>query len=268
MTSLLSVRDLSVVYSRDGKAVRALDAVSFDLQPGEKLAIVGESGSGKSTLGLAVSGLLPPGSSIAGTINWRGTNVAPRAGADVGVVFQDPLGSLDPLMRVGDQVTEVVQVLSGLSLSESKSITQELLTRVGLDDSFSLAKAYPHQLSGGQAQRVAITCALAGKPQLLISDEATSALDTIVQARIVELINRLVAKERLTLMLVTHDLALARSMCDRLLVLQGGRVVCDGEIRPFLQASDNSYLKRLIDAHISLTDQPRLTAAPMLRAQQ
>ncbi|MCO5064322.1 MAG: ABC transporter ATP-binding protein [Rhizobiaceae bacterium] len=254
MTALLEIDGLSVTY--DG-GIRALDAVSLHVRPGERVGLIGESGSGKSTLALAIARLLPRTAQTAGSIFWKQADLPPRNGIDIGYVFQDPTGSLDPLIRVGDQLAEVVRVLRGLSRHESRNVALGLLSRVALPDAALMAARYPHQLSGGQKQRVAIACALAGRPGLLIADEATSALDTIVQAGIVGLLNRLNREERLSLLFVTHDLALASTLADRLYVLRDGRVVESGASREIVETPRDPYVAGLVRSHLAL-DGPSL----------
>jgi peptide/nickel transport system ATP-binding protein len=227
------------------------------MQSGERIGLIGESGSGKSTLALAVAGLLPRTAHVSGSIRWQQSDVLPRNGSDIGYVFQDPAGSLDPLMRVSAQLAEVVGVLRHVSRSESHGIALDLLAHVGFPDPGLIATRYPHQLSGGQKQRVAIACALAGQPKLLIADEATSALDTIVQAGIVRLLNRLVTEDGLSLLFITHDLPLASTLADRLVVLRDGRVVENGTTQNVIVSPRHSYVARLVEAHLPL-DGPTL----------
>ena len=222
MTALLSIRDLCVRYA-NGDAT-ALDGVSFDLAAGERLAVIGESGSGKSTLALAIAGLLPPSAQISGQIEWPGLGRPPASGCDIGFVFQDPGASLDPVMRVGSQIAEVVRAHRGVGRSAAHEIAVELLGRVRLPDPAQLAAAYPHQLSGGQRQRIAIAAAIAACPKLLIADEPTSALDTIVQAEIVALIDGLVKVDAMSLVFISHDIALASGIADRIAVFRQGKL--------------------------------------------
>jgi len=255
MIDQLRVSGLSVTY--EGAERQALNDVSFSLTAGETVCVVGESGSGKSTLGLAINSLLPVGSSVRGTIDWRGSGAGPMRGRDACMIFQDPAGSLDPVVRVGEQIVEVVRARASTPAIDARDIARRLLSDVGFVAPREIAAAFPHQLSGGQAQRVAIACALAAKPRLLIADEATSALDTIVQAEIATLLRRLVAEGGLSLLFITHDLALARSMAPRLLVLKSGQVVFDGSFNAIRRPADDPYIERLLTSHIRL-DAPRL----------
>ncbi|MBZ9765090.1 ABC transporter ATP-binding protein [Mesorhizobium sp. CA8] len=277
MTALLWIRDLSVRYRHDGVEVPALKGISLDVKAGERLAIIGESGSGKSTLALAVAGLLARGAVIAGTIEWSARqlqeshsvtperqpsavdgNQTPLLGRDIGFVFQDPSSSLDPVMPVGRQIAEVVRTHLKLSWRDSCTKAKTLLERIRLPHPDSAFHTYPHQLSGGQKQRVAIAAAIAAGPKLLIADEATSALDTIVQAEIVALIRRLVAEDGMTLLFISHDIALAAALADRIVVLRHGELIELGETDQILNAPRHAYTRALLDAHLGLDAEPLL----------
>lgn len=255
MSAQLHISGLGVAYGPGQPP--ALSGISFEQRAGESLCIVGESGSGKSTLALAIAGLLPPGAERTGQIGWRDTDRLPRCGSEVGLIFQDPAGSLDPVMSVGRQVAEVAHSAGDLDWPAADLIARELLTDVGFREPGSISGAFAHQLSGGQAQRVAIACALAAKPRLLIADEATNALDTIVQAEIVALLRRLREEQHLSLLFITHDLALARSMAERVLILRRGKTIFDGPFDDMSARPQDEYISRLLSAHIWL-DGPRL----------
>lgn len=256
MSSLFSVRDLGVRYRREGETVEALAGISFDLAQGERLAIMGESGSGKSTLALALGNLLPEGSAMTGEISWPAFGGRARNGQDIGMVFQDPSGSLDPVMRVGDQIAEVLRANLDMRGEAARRRALELISRVALPDPAGIAASYPHQLSGGQKQRIAIACAIAAEPKLLIADEATSALDTVVQADIVDLIDTLVRDDKLSLIFVTHDIALASSVGDRIAVLRHGRMVEIGPAHDIVSHPTHGYTRRLLESHIALNAEP------------
>ncbi|WP_165779857.1 ABC transporter ATP-binding protein [Mesorhizobium sanjuanii] len=264
MTALLAVRDLTVTHRRDGDEVAALKDISLDIAVGERLAVIGESGSGKSTLALAIAGLLPASARIDGRIDWslpsppswgvkeRQPKFVPLGGRDIGFVFQDPSASLDPVMPVGKQIAEVAHTHLGLNWPQAYAKAKTLLERVRLPDPDGALRAFPHQLSGGQKQRIAIAAAIAAGPKLLIADEATSALDTIVQAEIVTLIRQLVAEDGMTLLFISHDIALAAALAERIAVFRHGGLVEIGAARQIVSGPRHAYTRSLLDAHLGL----------------
>jgi len=252
--SLVTLEDVGVRYP--GAAEPALQGVSFDVRRGERLAIVGESGSGKSTLALTLAGLLPRGSQVEGRIDWSGLGHSPVPGKDLGLVFQDPSNSLNPVLRVGEQIAEVVERHLGLGRQAAHARAEELIAQVKLPDPARLVRAFPHQLSGGQRQRIAIAEALAASPTLLIADEATSALDTIVQAEILALLDELVRERQSTLLFVTHDIALAAQFADRLAVFHNGRLMEVGAAAAVITAPSSDYTRSLLAGHIGLETPP------------
>ncbi|PWJ93421.1 peptide/nickel transport system ATP-binding protein [Mesorhizobium loti] len=261
MTALATIRDLTVTYRRDGGEVTALKGINLGIASGERLAIIGESGSGKSTLALAIAGLLPASSAVSGRIEWPGLAHAPLGGRDIGFVFQDPSASLDPVMTAGKQIAEVARTHLGLTWAQAFAKAKHLLERVRLPDPDSALRAFPHQLSGGQKQRVAIAAAIAAGPKLLIADEATSALDTIVQAEIVALIRRLVTEDGMTLLFISHDIALAAELAERIAVFRHGQLVELGTTAQIVGAPTQPYTRALLDAHIGLDAEPLLNRA-------
>ncbi|MFI0846719.1 ATP-binding cassette domain-containing protein [Mesorhizobium sp. IMUNJ 23232] len=240
--------------------MEALRGIDLRLGAGERVAVIGESGSGKSTLALAVAGLLPREASIEGDIRWSGLAHAPRNGKDIGFVFQDPGGTLDPVISVGRQVAEVVEVNLGLSRHQALELAGELFARVHLPDPRTMLHTFPHQLSGGQRQRVGIAAAIAAGPALLIADEPTSALDTIVQAEIARLMDRLVRETGMSLLIVSHDIALAAMIADRIVVLKDGAMVEAGSTADLVNRPKADYTRSLLAASLSLDDNPRATA--------
>ncbi|ECI7719395.1 ABC transporter ATP-binding protein [Escherichia coli] len=248
MTDLLDIDHLGLAYRSNGRELPVLHDLSFSLAEGERLAILGESGSGKSSLALAIAGLLPPGAQLSGAINWPGLKPAPVAARDIGFIFQDPAGSLDPLMRVGNQIAEVLRAHGVTHNVADRTIA--LLDRVRLPDPPAMARAWPHQLSGGQKQRIAIACAIATSPRLLIADEATSALDTVVQAKILDLLQDLATKSRMSLMLITHDIAIAAQNADRIIVLRNGRLIESGSADQVISAPQDTYTKTLVASQL------------------
>lgn len=260
MTTLARIADLTVTYRR--AAAPALSGVSLDIEAGEILAIIGESGSGKSTLARTIAGLLPERTEVAGTLRWPGLEGAPRAGRDIGYVFQDPGSSLNPVLTIGEQVGEGARRHLGLSRRAADAEAIRLLARVHLPEPERIARAFPHQLSGGQRQRVAIAAAIAARPRLLVADEVTSALDVVVQAAIVELLVELVRADGMTLVFVTHDLALASGIADRVAVMAAGRLVELGPAAEVVARPKAAETAALISAHIDLATPPLVEGAP------
>lgn len=257
--SLCRVTNLSVHYR--GRPKPSLIDLSLDVVSGEKLAIVGESGSGKSTFVRALSGLLADTAACAGAIQWSAGR-APRPGRDLGFVFQDASASLNPVLKVGEQVAEGARRHLGLSWRAAYEHAQTLLQQMHLPNTAAAMHAYPHQLSGGQRQRVAIAAAIASQPSILIADEVTSALDTVVQAGIVGLLNELVSRGGTTLIFVTHDIALASGLADRIAVFKDGRLVEIGPTDEILRSPASDYTRALIEAHYDLTSAPLIREAP------
>ncbi len=257
MTAPLATCDrLTVRYP--GASRPALADLTLEVRAGEKLAVVGESGSGKTTLARALAGLLPAGSQVTGAIRWTGT--PPRPGRDVGMVFQDPRGSLDPLLSVGAHLVEVLRAHFPLSRAEARTRAAALLARVRIPDPERALRSYPHQFSGGQAQRIAIALAIAAGPRLLVADEATSALDVLVQAEIVALLRELSRDAGMTLLFVTHDIALAGTLADRVAVLHDARLVEIGPARQVLDQPRDAYTRSLLAAQLDLAS-PRLVGS-------
>ncbi|MEH2702703.1 MULTISPECIES: ABC transporter ATP-binding protein [Rhizobium] len=252
----LSLRQLSVTYGRGSSGAAALDHIDLDIASGERLAIIGESGSGKSTLARALAGLLPEGAKVGGEILWPGLGHPPRPGRDFGFVFQDPGSSLNPVLTIGEQIAEGAGRHLGLSWKQAYARAEELLERVRIPQPDKAMRAFPHQLSGGQRQRVAIAAAIAARPALLIADEATSALDVVVQAEIVRLLDGLVREDGMTLLFITHDIALASGFVDRIAVFRNARQVEAGPVRSVLSAPKSDYTAALIASHRDLATPP------------
>ncbi|MBB3390787.1 peptide/nickel transport system ATP-binding protein [Rhizobium sp. BK275] len=249
------VKSLSVRYGLEV----ALKSVDLDIVRGERLAIIGESGSGKSTLARTLAGLLPERARIEGEITWPALGHAPLPGRDFGFVFQDPGTSLNPVLTIGEQVAEVARRHLRLDWRQAYMHAEELLDRVRIPQPASTMRAFPHQLSGGLRQRVAIAAAIAAKPALLIADEATSALDVVVQAEIVRLLEGLVREEGMTLLFITHDIALASGFVDRVAVFRKGELVEAGPVRSVLSSPAESYTAALIANHRDLSTQPLIS---------
>jgi peptide/nickel transport system ATP-binding protein len=264
--ALLRVRDLTVTFrSRDRRDVRAVDGVSYDLAPGSTTGIVGESGSGKSVSSLAALGLLPSrGVEVSGTVEYEGRNLLTLPdrdlrdlrGREIAMVFQDPMSSLNPVLTVGRQITEVLRRHDGLKGDTAKDRAVELLESVGIPDARRRLKAYPHQLSGGMRQRVMIAIALACRPRLLIADEPTTALDVTISAQILALLQTLVRDTGTALVLITHDLGVVAGMCDTVHVMYSGRVVESATRRELFARPRHPYTTGLL-ASVPRLDQPR-----------
>ncbi|PPK96041.1 peptide/nickel transport system ATP-binding protein [Kineococcus xinjiangensis] len=254
--SLLSVRDLRVQFVRRGAApVTAVDGVSFDVGAGEILGLVGESGCGKSVTSLAVMGLLPRRSSrVSGEVRFAGRDLLtlPQQqlrdlrGRELGMVFQDPMTSLNPVLTLGTQVTEVLRRHEGMGRREARERAADLLRGVGIPDPARRLGEYPHQLSGGMRQRALIAIALACRPRLLIADEPTTALDVTIQAQVLDLLQQLVRESGTAMVLITHDLGVVAGLCDRVDVLYAGRVVESANRRDLFAAPRHRYTQGLL----------------------
>jgi len=233
--TLLSVKDLSVTFGvRGERKVIAVDEVSFDIRPGEHVGLVGESGSGKSVTSLAIMGLLPKrGNEVTGEVRYADGNLlgysrrqmSELRGRDIAMVFQDPMTSLNPVVPIGTQVSEIILRHFPVKKAEAMQRSEELLRKVGIPDPARRLKEYPHQLSGGMRQRMLIAMALACEPRLLIADEPTTALDVTIQAQILELLKELVADTGAALLMITHDLGVVAGLCDTVNVMYSGRIV-------------------------------------------
>ncbi len=263
---LLSVRDLRVTFTRQGeKPFKAVDGVTFDVRPGQTVGLVGESGCGKSVTSLAIMGLLPKrGNTVEGEATFEGTNLLAldekamreRRGRDIAMIFQDPLSSLNPVVPVGLQVTEVLERHRGMSRKAAQPVARDLLKRVGIPDPDRRLKDYPHQMSGGMRQRALIAMALACNPRLLIADEPTTALDVTIQAQILALLKELVQETNTALVMITHDLGVVAGLCDEVNVLYAGRIVERGERHELFADPRHPYTNGLLGS-IPRLDAPR-----------
>ncbi len=265
---VLEVFDLAVDFVTRHGALRALDGISFTIARGEIFGVVGESGAGKSLTGAAVIGLLdPPGRIVGGSIHLAGMRLdtlPPAAmrrmrGRRIGMIFQDPLTSLDPLQTVGDQLVETIRTHLRLGARAARDRAVALLEEVGIPAAARRLGAYPHEFSGGMRQRVVIALALAGEPELVIADEPTTALDVSVQAQVVGLLTRLCRDHGVAVMLITHDMGVIAEAADRVAVLYAGRVAEIGPVAQIIGAPAHPYTQGLIGAIPSLTGTaPRL----------
>ena len=251
--AVLSIKDLSV---RFGSGPDVVDRVSFDIFPGETLAIVGESGSGKSVTALSTVGLLPENAVRTGSVNFHGTDLMTAdertlrhvRGNSISFIFQEPMTSLNPLHTVSRQIGESLAVHQGLTGQGARDRTVELLNRVGIRDAENRLNDYPHQLSGGQRQRVMIAMSLANRPELLIADEPTTALDVTIQAQILDLLAEIQASAGMSLLFITHDLTIVEKFSDRVCVMQSGRIVEQGDTQSIFEAPEHPYTKQLLSA--------------------
>jgi peptide/nickel transport system ATP-binding protein len=273
---VLSVRDLQVEFATRHHTLRAIDGVSLEIARGEVLGVVGESGAGKSVTGLAVIGLIdPPGRISGGEIHLSGLRIdnlpaeemRKVRGKRIGMIFQDPLTSLNPLYRIGDQIIETIRTHTSLSEAAARKRAIELLAEVGIPAPDKRIDGYPHEFSGGMRQRVVIALAICAEPELIIADEPTTALDVSVQAQIIALI------KRLAVMLVTHDMGVIAETCDRVAVMYSGRVAEIGSVQDVIQNPLHPYAKGLMGAIPTLAGEhkrlvqipgsmPRLSAIP------
>ena len=257
MSGLLHVQNLSVDFATAQGAVRAVRDVSFSIAPGEVLGLVGESGSGKSVSSLAILRLLPPQARVTGRIEFRGQDLlalpedAMREirGAGISMIFQEPMTALNPVMRVGDQVAEAVLAhprQPRISKSEAWSAAVEALRTVAIPEADRRARDYPHQLSGGQRQRVMIAMAIVNRPQLLIADEPTTALDVTIQAQVLDLLNELRQKFALSMLFVSHDLAVVSQVSHRIAVMYAGSLVEMGTANQVFRQPVHPYTRGLL----------------------
>ncbi|GAA4656002.1 ABC transporter ATP-binding protein [Streptomyces chumphonensis] len=261
---LLSVDELTITFSgRGSRDVQAVAGVSFDVDQGQVVGLVGESGCGKSVTSLALMGLLPSrGVTIGGRADYDGTDLLRLStarmrdlrGSQLAMIFQDPLSSLNPVVPIGVQVTEILKRHRGMKGEPARKEAAHLLDRVGIPDPTRRLKEYPHQLSGGMRQRALIAMAVACAPRLLIADEPTTALDVTIQAQILELLKELVDEEGTALLMITHDLGVVAGLCDQVNVLYAGKVVESAARRPLFAAPTHPY------AHGLLGSIPRLDA--------
>ncbi|HUW79108.1 MAG TPA: ABC transporter ATP-binding protein [Candidatus Nanopelagicaceae bacterium] len=261
MSSLLRVESLSVAkrasHSLDATAQDAdqlLRQVSFNVEDGERVGLIGESGSGKSLTALAIIGLLPDSLLQSGSVNFAGREISSLSnrelqklrGREIAVVFQEPATALDPLMKVGKQVAEPIRRHFGLRGSDLRRSVISALDEVQLANALRIADSYPHEISGGERQRVAIAAAIACKPRLLITDEPTTALDVTVQREILKLIQNLVTERSMSLVFITHDLAVVAQVVDRILVMRRGEIVENLSVHQLSSAPAHPYTQELL----------------------
>ena len=267
----LDVQHLSVEFHTEGGVLQAVRDISFTLKPGHTLAIVGESGSGKSVTGRAILGILEHNARVtSGRILYDARDLlqlseeqmVPLRGSRIAMVFQDPLSSLDPLMRIGGQITEVMRLKLGMSAANAKEKALQLLQEVGIADPVRCFHQFPHQLSGGMRQRIVIAIALAADPEILICDEPTTALDVTIQAQILELLERLKQQRQLSMLFITHDFGVVAQVADDVAVMYAGKIVEYGTVDDIFYDPRHPYTRALLRATPDPDSDKRLYAIP------
>lgn len=260
--TILEVKNLEIDIQRKGNdPLQAVRGVNFSLAKGERLGIVGESGSGKSLTALSLMRLLHAPYEIRGEIFFDGKELAKlkesemaRVRArDLGMVYQDPTSSLNPVFTVGEQIMEAIQLAEDISDKDARDRAIKLLEEVGVADAKNRIDEYPHQFSGGMRQRVMVAMAISTNPKLLIADEPTTALDVTTQARVIDLLNRIVEERKIAVILITHDLGVASSFCDRLAVMYGGKIVEEGSTEEVIRNPLHPYSKALVNSICTMT---------------
>lgn len=253
--TILSIRDLSIGILSASGTHNAVNKISYDVKEGEILGVVGESGCGKTVTNLAIMGLLPKTLYVeGGQILFEGQDLVPMSvkqrnlltGKKIAMIYQEPLTSLNPLMKIGAQVAEPLKVHEDLPKEEIHRRVLQALTEVGLPDPEGMCKLYPHQLSGGQRQRVMIAMATVCRPDLMIADEPTTALDVTVQAQVLSLLKKISKKHGMAIIFISHDLSVIRQIADRVLVMYAGKIVEEAETETILQHPAHPYTKGLI----------------------
>ncbi len=256
---VIDVRDLRVWYAGAGGPIRAVDGVSFSLARGEVLGLVGESGCGKSTLGRGLLGLLPPGAAMDGDIEFLGDDLvggtsrdwSRRRGSGLGMIFQEPMTRLDPLMRISDHFREALRGQERISRRAADARALETLRALGIPP--SRYKNYPHEFSGGMRQRIMIALALALRPSFVVADEPTTALDVLVEAQIIRILGEIRETFSPAMVLITHNLGIVGQACDRVAVMYAGRIVEQGPVDAVFADPQHPYTQELLGATISLT---------------
>jgi len=258
---ILKIENLKVYYFSIKGVFKAVDEINLEVKEGESVGLVGESGCGKSTVALAILDLVPsPGKKVDSKIFFRGENLEEKSnkekreirGKEIGIVFQDPSLYLNPVLRIGDQISEVLILHKGLSKKEAMAKSIEILSMLEIPSPEEVIKYYPHQLSGGMKQRVIIGIAIARNPYLLIADEPTTALDVSVQFQILELLKNLKKQMNLSLLFISHDLGLVTNICDRVYVMYAGKICESAKIEDIYNSPLHPYTKRLLDCAVSV----------------
>lgn len=280
MNSCLEVRNLKVAFRIDGRDVTIVDDVSFDVRQGEVVGLVGESGCGKSVTAMSLVSLLPSTSAkrLSGQISLDGKNLSQMTekelqsirGSEVGFIFQEPMTSLNPVLTIGYQLKEALQLHRDINDKEAEKEVAQMLQRVGISNPELRTKQFPHELSGGLRQRVMIAMALICKPNLLIADEPTTALDVTIQAQILDLLSKLQNELAMSVLLITHDLGVVSENCDRVIVMYAGKIVESGKTEdvfsnpkhPYTHALLKSSPRGVTDTNTPLPTIPGMVLAP------
>jgi len=272
MKPILTVTDLRVGFATEDGVVQAVDGVSFEVAPGEVVAVVGESGSGKSATAQTLIGLTrAPNTRISGSVTFDGRELTGLSddelrsvrGEHIAMIFQDPMTSLNPVYRVGDQIAEMIRAHRDVSKGEARARAVELLRSVGIPSPERRVRDYPHEFSGGMRQRVMIAMALALEPEVLIADEPTTALDVTIQAQILRLIDRLNRERNLSVVLITHDLGVVAELADRVVVMYAGQIVEDAPLNEIFYAPQHPYTWGLLGS-IARLDEARPERLPQI----
>lgn len=271
--TLLEIKDLTVVYQTDEATVHAVNGINFSLNERETIGLVGETGAGKTTTALTILRLLPErtGRVLGGEVLFRGENLLEKTipemrrvrGEEISIIFQDPMTSLNPVYTIGNQICEMILLHTNKSKQEARERAKELLTLVGINEPEKRLKQYPHELSGGMRQRVMIAIALACEPKLLIADEPTTALDVTIQAQILELMMELKEKLGMAIIMITHDLGVVASMCDRIAVMYAGKVVEYGTTEDIFYNPSHEYTKGLLRSIPKLNEKEHSRLVPI-----
>lgn len=257
MAEILKVQDLRVHFKDAAPDRFAVDGLSFSIGEGEIVGLVGESGSGKTVTAMSIGGLLPrKKAEFSGSITLDGNEILRCTdkemlrilGSDLGIVFQEPMTSMNPVLRIGPQVEECLRVHTKLSKAERKQRALEAMSQVELSDPETIYRKYPHELSGGMLQRVMIAAAIISKPKLLLADEPTTALDVTIQAEILELLKQLNRENGMAILLISHNLHVVRKLCTRVAVMQRGKLVEDRPVEDIFRDPQHEYTKKLLAA--------------------
>lgn len=273
MEHLLQVDDLTIAFAEENKQTVVVDKVDFSVKPGEVLCIVGESGCGKSVTALSLLGLLSPSARVInGRIIYEGQDLLKMSekeldrirGSEVTMVFQDVMNSLNPVLTIGNQLTEVIRIHMGYDRKRAHEYAIEMISKVGLSDAKAIMKKYPHMLSGGMQQRVMIAMALACKPKLIIADEPTTALDVTIQLQIMKLLVELQKEFHMSIVLITHDIGLVAELADRVIIMYAGQFMEETSVYRLFEHPAHPYTKALLESVPCIYDDPnkKLSSIP------